>query len=121
MKRETQRMSRNMQLVHEAKTRKKITKNSLFERFNFRPAGEPEPDVASSSRVPTPHSDVEMQGVDTPPSSPPVSKETATATAWPRQPGSNQIKERERLWRLEPNRNSPCKIRGANFELNFHL
>ncbi|KAF5597244.1 mediator of replication checkpoint 1 [Fusarium subglutinans] len=79
MKRETQRMSRNMQLAHEAKTRKKITKNSLFERFNFRPAGEPEPDVASSSRVPTPHSDVEMQGVDTPPSSPPVSKETATA------------------------------------------
>ncbi|CZR42980.1 uncharacterized protein FPRO_08104 [Fusarium proliferatum ET1] len=83
MKRETQRMSRNMQLAHEAKTRKKITKNSLFERFNFRPAGEPEPDVASSSRVPTPHSDVEMQGIDTPPSSPPVSKETATAVTDP--------------------------------------
>ncbi|KAF5717333.1 mediator of replication checkpoint 1 [Fusarium mundagurra] len=83
MKRETQRMSRNMQLAHEAKTRKKITKTSLFERFNFRPAGEPEPDVASSSRVPTPHSDVEMQGVDTPPSSPPVSKETANAVADP--------------------------------------
>ncbi|KAF5236528.1 hypothetical protein FANTH_11215 [Fusarium anthophilum] len=83
MKRETQRMSRNMQLAHEAKTRKKITKNSLFERFNFRPAGETEPDVASSSRVPTPHSDVEMQGVDTPPSSPPVSKETATAVTDP--------------------------------------
>ncbi|KAF4943383.1 hypothetical protein FGADI_13455 [Fusarium gaditjirri] len=79
MKRETQRMSRNMQLAHEAKTRKKITKNSLFERFNFRLAGEPEPKVTSSSRGPTPHSDVEMQGVDTPPSSPPVSKETATA------------------------------------------
>ncbi|WKT44531.1 hypothetical protein QSH57_009384 [Fusarium oxysporum f. sp. vasinfectum] len=79
MKRETQRMSRNMQLAHEAKTRRKITKNSLFERFNFRPAGEPEPKVTSSSRVPTPHSDVEMQGVDTPPSSPPASKETATA------------------------------------------
>ncbi|PNP79628.1 hypothetical protein FNYG_06974 [Fusarium nygamai] len=83
MKRETQRMSRNMQLTHEAKTRKKITKNSLFERFNFRPAGEPEPDVASSSRVPTPHSDVEMQDADTPPSSPPVSKETATAVTDP--------------------------------------
>ncbi|KAG5813837.1 hypothetical protein H9Q74_002546 [Fusarium xylarioides] len=83
MKRETQRMSRNMQLAHEAKTRKKITKNSLFERFNFRPAGEPEPDVASSSRVPTPHSDVEMQGVDTPPSSPPVSKENTTAVTDP--------------------------------------
>ncbi|KAG5791338.1 hypothetical protein H9Q69_009623 [Fusarium xylarioides] len=83
MKRETQRMSRNMQLAHEAKTRKKITKNSLFERFNFCPAGEPEPDVASSSRVPTPHSDVEMQGVDTPPSSPPVSKENTTAVTDP--------------------------------------
>ncbi|KAF5257939.1 hypothetical protein FOXYS1_11502 [Fusarium oxysporum] len=83
MKRETQRMSRNMQLVHEAKTRKKITKNSLFERFNFRPAGESEPKVTSSSRVPTPHSDVEMQGVDTPPSSPPASKETATAVTGP--------------------------------------
>jgi mediator of replication checkpoint protein 1 len=82
MNRETQRMSRNMQLKHEAKTRKKISKNSLFERFNFRPAGEPEPKVkvASSSRGPTPHSDVEMQDADTPPSSPPVSKETADAT-----------------------------------------
>ncbi|KAM0542162.1 hypothetical protein ACHAPJ_012915 [Fusarium lateritium] len=77
MNRETQRMSRNMQLAHEAKTRKKITKNSLFERFNYRPAGEPEPKAASSSRGPTPHSDVdvEMQDADTPPSSPPASKQ----------------------------------------------
>ncbi|KAI1071228.1 hypothetical protein LB507_009734 [Fusarium sp. FIESC RH6] len=80
MNRETQRMSRNMQLKHEAKTRKKISKNSLFERFNFRPTGVPEPKAASSSRGPTPHSDVEMQDADTPPSSPPVSKETADAT-----------------------------------------
>lgn len=80
MNRETQRMSRNMQLKHEAKTRKKISKSSLFERFNFRPAGEPEPKVASSSRGPTPHSDVEMQDADTPPSSPPLSKEAADAT-----------------------------------------
>jgi mediator of replication checkpoint protein 1 len=83
MNRETQRMSRNMQLAHEAKTRKKITKNRLFERFNFRPAGEPEPKVTSSSRGPTPHSDVEMQDVDTPPSSPPVSKETAAVVTVP--------------------------------------
>ena len=33
MTRETQRLSRNMQLAHEAKTRKKITKDSLLERF----------------------------------------------------------------------------------------
>ncbi|KAF4344678.1 mediator of replication checkpoint 1 [Fusarium beomiforme] len=83
MNRETQRISRNMQLAHEAKTRKKITKNSLFERFNFRVAGEPEPKVTSSSRGPTPHSDVEMQDADTPPSSPPVSKENADAGAVP--------------------------------------
>ena len=31
---ETQRLSRNMQLTHEAKTRKKITKADLFKRFN---------------------------------------------------------------------------------------
>ncbi|GKU01045.1 mediator of replication checkpoint protein 1 [Fusarium langsethiae] len=80
MNRETQRMSRNMQLKHQAKTRKKISKSSLFERFNFRPAGETYPKVASSSRGPTPHSDVEMQDADTPPSSPPVSKETAEPT-----------------------------------------
>ncbi|KAF4455644.1 hypothetical protein F53441_2043 [Fusarium austroafricanum] len=84
MNRETQRMSRNMQLAHEAKTRKKITKNSLFERFNFRPAGESDPKVTSSSRGPTPHSDAEMQDADTPPSSPPVSKDTTeTAVASP--------------------------------------
>ncbi|KAF4977865.1 hypothetical protein FZEAL_5709 [Fusarium zealandicum] len=80
MNRETQRMARNMQLAHEAKTRKKITKNSLFERFNYRPAGEPEPKIVSSSRAGTPHSDVEMRDVETrdaetPPSSPPVTKQ----------------------------------------------
>ncbi|RGP59395.1 hypothetical protein FLONG3_11209 [Fusarium longipes] len=80
MNRETQRMSRNMQLRHEAKTRKKISKSSLFERFNFRPAGERESKIASSSRGPTPHSDVEMQDADTPPSSPPASKGTTGAT-----------------------------------------
>lgn len=76
MNRETQRMARNMQLAHQAKTRKKITKSSLFQRFNFRPAGEPEPEpkTASSSRPTSPHSDVEMEDTDTPPSSPPVEK-----------------------------------------------
>ncbi|KAK7433104.1 hypothetical protein QQZ08_000035 [Neonectria magnoliae] len=77
MNRETQRMARNMQLAHQAKTRKKITKNSLFERFNFRPAGEPEPKISSSSRPASPHSDVEMRDSDTPPSSPPIEKESA--------------------------------------------
>lgn len=81
MNRETQRMARNMQLTHEAKTRKKITKNSLFERFNYRPAGEPDPKIASSSRGPTPHSDVEMQDAETPPSSPPVAKKSTEPMA----------------------------------------
>ncbi|KAL3469098.1 MRC1-like domain-containing protein [Aspergillus californicus] len=35
MNRETQRMSRNMQLAHELKTKKKISKESFFARFNF--------------------------------------------------------------------------------------
>ncbi|KAL2014828.1 hypothetical protein VTN00DRAFT_2353 [Thermoascus crustaceus] len=35
MSRETQRMSRNMQLAHQAKTKKKISKESFFARFNF--------------------------------------------------------------------------------------
>ncbi|KAF7562238.1 hypothetical protein G7046_g1905 [Stylonectria norvegica] len=75
MNRETQRMARNMQLNHQAKTRKRISKSSLFERFNFRPAGEPEPKVSSSSRQATPQTDVEMRDADTPPSSPPVAKD----------------------------------------------
>ncbi|KAL4952594.1 MRC1-like domain-containing protein [Aspergillus filifer] len=35
MNRETQRISRNMQLAHEARTKKKITKESFFARFSF--------------------------------------------------------------------------------------
>ena len=35
MSRETQRMSRNMQLAHQARTKKKITKESFFARFNY--------------------------------------------------------------------------------------
>ncbi|KAE8356599.1 MRC1-like domain-containing protein [Aspergillus coremiiformis] len=35
MNRETQRISRSMQLAHQAQTKKKITKESFFARFNF--------------------------------------------------------------------------------------
>ncbi|KAB5539557.1 MRC1-like domain-containing protein [Coniochaeta sp. 2T2.1] len=78
MSRETQRMTRSLQLAHEAKTTKKITKASLFERFNFKPEGSPAPGVklASSSRPASPVSahitDAEMKDDDTPPSSPPA-------------------------------------------------
>lgn len=84
MNRETQRMARSMQLAHEAKTRKKITKNSLFERFNFRPNGQsaaPAPQPASSSRPTTPQSDAEMADAETPPSSPPSAKKVTEVTA----------------------------------------
>lgn len=81
MNRETQRMARSMQLAHEAKTRKKISKASLFERFNYKPttALEPERQVNSSSQPTTPQSDVEMKDVDTPPSSPPLDKQQQEA------------------------------------------
>lgn len=51
MSRETQRMSRNMQLAHQAQTKKKITKESLFARFNFMQPDVPaaEAPVANSS------------------------------------------------------------------------
>lgn len=83
MNRETQRMARSMQLAHEAKTRKKITKSSLFDRFNFKPNDEsivPLPQPTSSSRPNTPQSDTEMADEDTPPSSPPSASKSAAAT-----------------------------------------
>ncbi|KAL8774594.1 MAG: hypothetical protein Q9209_000967 [Squamulea sp. 1 TL-2023] len=40
-KREIQRMSRNMHLAHQARTKKKITKESLFAKFNFRTGPSP--------------------------------------------------------------------------------
>lgn len=76
MNRETQRMQRSMQLAHEAKTKKKIAKSSLFERFNFKPGGSAPTKEKSSSRPQTPVStkstDAELQDASTPPSSPPA-------------------------------------------------
>lgn len=77
MNRETQRMQRAMQLAHEAKTKKKITKATLFERFNFNPGGNATKEkLQSSSRPQTPTSakstDAEMRDAETPPSSPPA-------------------------------------------------
>ncbi|KIW61299.1 hypothetical protein PV05_01437 [Exophiala xenobiotica] len=77
MSRETQRMTRNMQLAHQARTKKKITKDSLLARFNFpmatsaarlaanREDKSPTPDSSSAA------SDNEgFAGHDTPPTSP---------------------------------------------------
>lgn len=50
MRQETQRMSRNMQLAHQAQTKKKITKESFFARFNFmQPEAPAETTAANSS------------------------------------------------------------------------
>jgi mediator of replication checkpoint protein 1 len=72
MHRETQRMSRNMQLAHEARTKKKITKSDLFARFNYKPAGFVEDGVLEEARPTSsssaPRTDTEMK--DTPPTSP---------------------------------------------------
>lgn len=73
MHRETQRMSRNMQLTHKAITKKKITKASLFAKFNYKPTGiseevSSEPPRPTSSSSAAPHSDIEMR--ETPPTSP---------------------------------------------------
>ncbi|KAI0413821.1 MRC1-like domain-containing protein [Xylaria grammica] len=78
MNRETQRLSRSLQLAHEAKTKKKISKDTLFKRFNFRVEGNAagtEKKQTSSSRPTTPGSahqtDAELENDGTPPSSPP--------------------------------------------------
>ncbi|KAK3327148.1 MRC1-like domain-containing protein [Cercophora scortea] len=85
--RETQRLARNMQLGHEAKVKKKITKASFFERFNFKPEGVATPPAATvklptSSRQGSPTTstqptDAEAKDSDTPPSSPPAHGDTS--------------------------------------------
>ncbi|KAL1962305.1 hypothetical protein VTN77DRAFT_9796 [Rasamsonia byssochlamydoides] len=73
MNRETQRMSRNMQLAHQAKTKKKITKESFFARFNFmQPQGPQKSETtAAPSSSSAPSSDAEGQNEKTtPPTSP---------------------------------------------------
>ncbi|KAL4872337.1 MRC1-like domain-containing protein [Aspergillus spectabilis] len=75
MSRETQRMSRNMQLAHEARTKKKITKESFFARFNFMQPQEQTPEQPgenSSSAADSQHSsDVEApEDKETPQTSP---------------------------------------------------
>lgn len=74
MARDQQRISRNMQLTHQAKTKKRHTTKDLFAKFGFTTPGEEE-----STAPPTPEktaglvsSDIEAQAMhDTPPTSPP--------------------------------------------------
>ena len=76
MNRETQRMSRNMQLAHQAKTKKTISKQSLLDRFNFRTSMTPIVEVpqdpsSSTAASSAPASDLEeVHNKDSPPTSP---------------------------------------------------
>ena len=87
MNRETQRMSRNMQLAHQARTRKKVTKDSFFARFNFRNslslatdnAQNPTSSTAASS---APGLDLEdTRNKESPPTSPIKPKQTFMSPA----------------------------------------
>ncbi|TFB04176.1 Mediator of replication checkpoint protein 1 [Trichoderma ghanense] len=93
MNRETQRMARNMQLAHEARTRKKLSKASLFERFNYRPDGEAlpvEPPANSSSRPVSPPTDADANK-ETPPSSPPVGEKQDSAPVEENSPANPDV------------------------------
>ncbi|KAJ5555654.1 hypothetical protein N7535_008088 [Penicillium sp. DV-2018c] len=75
MRQETQRMSRNMQLAHQAQTKKKITKESLFARFNFMQPDTPaeQPAASSSSAVNSQNSsdgEIRAKAKDSPHTSP---------------------------------------------------
>ena len=78
MNRETQRMSRNMQLAHQAKTKKKISKQSLLDRFNFRTSMAPIANVpqtldSSTGASSAPASDLEESRNELSPPTSPVS------------------------------------------------
>lgn len=87
MRQETQRMSRNMQLAHQAQTKKKITKESFFARFNFgqpeAPAAEPAPVNSSSTAGSLQSSDGEgvQKARETPHTSPVLGPSDATKAA----------------------------------------
>ncbi|KAF2655229.1 hypothetical protein K491DRAFT_630538 [Lophiostoma macrostomum CBS 122681] len=76
MARDQQRISRNMQLAHQAKTKKKYGTKDLFAKFGF---NQPDTETIPGAALPTPDpsflshsSDVEInQHHDTPPTSPP--------------------------------------------------
>lgn len=75
LNRETQRISRNMQLTHQAKTKKKLTKESFFTRFSFRTSSPPlacsTQRISSSTIASSPPAfDMEITHKETPPTSP---------------------------------------------------
>lgn len=84
MNQETQRISRNMQLAHQAKTKKKITKESFFSRFNFGQKSEDSsavPQTSSTAGSSQPASGGEEHA--TPPTSPLRSPDKDTTNTAP--------------------------------------
>lgn len=71
MSRETQRIARNMQLTHQAKTKKKYTTQDLFKRFNFGQAKNSTEENTGTVSASLVSSDVELREKETPPTSPP--------------------------------------------------
>ena len=114
MNRETQRMNRNMQLAHQARTKKKISKDSLFARFNFHNATSSKKAFSehpSSSTIPSsaaPSDIEETRAKDSPPTSPansfdePLGKSILTSTSH-RKDGKTVSLARMILW--------SCRIR----------
>lgn len=100
MHRETQRMSRNMQLTHQMQTKKKITKESLFARFNFMqpeaPATTQAADASSTTADSHPSSDIEgHKRNDTPPTSPVLGPEKDIARGADKQAQSDAMADEE--------------------------
>lgn len=100
MSRETQRMSRNMQLAHQAQTKKKITKESFFARFNFMqpdlPPAEPAAANSSSAAGSQNSSDIEAQKNETPRTSPvlgPADGEKAVIVGMPAEGQQEAVQE----------------------------
>lgn len=96
MNRETQRMSRNMQLAHQAKTKKKITKDSLLARFKFtaNPGASSGP-LSSDQASSAPVSDHEGAiPKETPPTSPMEPSETETSLGKQMRTTTNTVLDR---------------------------
>ena len=96
MNRETQRLYRNRQLAHEAKTKKKISKQSFLDRFNYRTSATPAPTTFNpdSSTAPTsaPASESEDAHHRSSPPTSPASPNDSVAKGLPMVANTGQVK-----------------------------
>lgn len=92
MHRETQRMSRNMQLAHQAQTKKKITKESFLARFSFGQSTVQNAAASSSTAGSQNSSDAEAQkGCETPGTSPVLEPTDKTSTNGQQKPAEPEL------------------------------